>query len=156
VALAPNNVWAVGAIAEVLSGPTSTLIEHYDGSEWSVVPSPNAGQNQSNALRGITAVSPTDIWAFGDLVSSGGSESAGFGLQGIQKTLLLHSDGTSWTLAPSPSPEPGGLLIDTLFGGVTTGQNVWIVGGQAANPGSNLFTATLAIHSTTAAGAGSN
>jgi len=111
-----------------------------------VVPSPNAGQ-ESNLLLGITAVSPTDIWAFGQV-----SVNSDFG----KKTLLLHWDGTSWTLAPSPSPEPGGILLDTLYGGVTTGQNVWIVGQQAANPGSGLFQATLAIHSTTAAGAGSN
>jgi len=146
VALAPNNVWAVGTIAEVLNGPKSTLIEHYDGTEWSVVPSPGAGQ-ESNLRLGITAVSPTDIWAFGN--ASVNSDIS-------KKTLLLHWDGTSWTLAPSPSPEPGGILLDTLYGGVTTGQNVWIVGSQAANPSSNFFTATLAIHSTTAAGAGSN
>jgi hypothetical protein len=157
VALAPNNVWAVGSITDVMSGPASTLIEHYDGSEWSVVPSPSAGQNQSNDLFGITAVSPTDIWAFGHYaVSSDGTEGTGPSLQGVQKTLLLHWDGTSWTLVPSPSPEAGGILNDTLDAGVTTGQNVWIVGTQSGVPGSDAFTATLAIHSTTAAGAGSN
>ena len=65
VALAPDNVWAVGSSSDVSDGPTLTLIEHYDGSEWSVVPSPNVGPNsmfQSNRLFGITAVSPTDIW----------------------------------------------------------------------------------------------
>jgi hypothetical protein len=67
-ALAPNNVWAVGSFVKATKGPTLTLIEHYDGSEWSVVPSPNVGPHsmfQSNRLFGITAVSPTDIWAFG-------------------------------------------------------------------------------------------
>jgi hypothetical protein len=148
VALAPNNVWAVGTIAEVLNGPTSTLIEHYDGSEWSVVPSPNEGQNQSNVLRGITAVSPTDIWACGDYLAADGS--------GNQMTLLVHWDGTSWTLAPSPNPEMGSILVDTLFAGVTTGHNVWIVGSQLPGVVGNGFIDTLAIHSTTAAGAGSN
>jgi len=148
VALAPNNVWAVGTIAEVLNGPTSTLIEHYDGNAWSVVPSPSVGQNQSNVLRGITAVSPTDIWAFGDFLAADGS--------GNQMTLLLHWDGTSWTLAPSPNPEMGSILIDTLDAGVTTGRNVWIVGSQLPGSVGNGFIDTLAIHSTTEAGAGSN
>ena len=150
MALAPDNVWAVGSSGDVSDGPTLTLIEHYDGSEWSVVPSPNVGPNsmfQSNRLFGITALSPTDIWAFGQVSVNSDLD---------KKTLLLHWDGTSWTLAPSPSPDMGGPLLDTLFGGVTTGQNVWIVGAQSAVPGSDLFTATLAIHSTTAAGAGSN
>jgi hypothetical protein len=148
LARAPNNVWAVGTIAEVLNGPTSTLIEHYDGNAWSVVPSPSVGQNQSNVLRGITAVSPTDIWAFGDFLAADGS--------GNQMTLLLHWDGTSWTLAPSPNPEMGSILIDTLDAGVTTGRNVWIVGSQLPGSVGNGFIDTLAIHSTTEAGAGSN
>jgi len=148
LALAPNNVWAVGDIAEVLNGPMSTLIEHYDGSEWSVVPSPNVGQNQSNRLFGITAVSPTDIWAFGAYFAADGS--------GNQMTLLMHWDGTSWTLAPSPNPEMGSILNDVLFAGVTTGQNVWIVGSQIPGTIGGPFNGTLAIHSTTAAGAGSN
>jgi hypothetical protein len=150
-ALAPNDVWAVGSSGDVSLGPTRTLIEHYDGSEWSVVPSPNVGPNsmfQSNRLFGITAVSPTDIWAFGSYFAADGS--------GNQMTLLLHWDGTSWTVAPSPDPEMGSILEDVLFAGVTTGNNVWIVGSQ--NPGTmgGAFIDTLAIHSTTAAGAGSN
>jgi hypothetical protein len=151
VALAPDNVWAVGSSGDVSDGPTLTLIEHYDGSEWSVVPSPNVGPNsmfQSNRLFGITALSPTDIWAFGSYFQANGD--------GNQMTLLMHWDGTSWTLAPSPNPEMGSILNDVLFAGVTTGQNVWIVGSQ--NPGTlgGAITGTLAIHSTTAAGGGSN
>src|SRR5580658_1906925 len=38
----PQTTFGQSTIAEVLNGPTSTLIEHYDGSGWSVVPSPNA------------------------------------------------------------------------------------------------------------------
>lgn len=150
-ALAPNNVWAVGTSIAALHDPTLTLIEHYDGTGWSVVPSPNVGPasaNQSNRLFGITAVSATDIWAFGSYFAADGS--------GNQMTLLLHWDGTSWTVAPSPDPEMGSILEDVLFAGVTTGNNVWIVGSQ--NPGTvgGAFIDTLAIHSTTAAGAGSN
>jgi hypothetical protein len=151
VALAPNDVWAVGSSGDVSLGPTLTLIEHYDGSEWSVVPSPNVGPNsmfQSNRLFGITAVSPTDIWAFGSFFDADGSNN--------QMTLLMHWDGTSWTLAPSPDPEMGSILNDVLFAGVTTEKNVWIVGSQASAGVGDGFTNTLAIHSKTAASAGSN
>ena len=44
-ALAPNNVWAVG---ETNVGPIQTLIEHWDGTSWSVVPSPNSNGGSSN------------------------------------------------------------------------------------------------------------
>ncbi|MGC9950879.1 MAG: hypothetical protein ABSF64_31320 [Bryobacteraceae bacterium] len=148
VALAPNNVWAVGTIAEVLNGPTSTLIEHYDGSGWSVVPSPNAGQNQSNDLLGITAVSPTDIWAFGSYFANS---------DGSQKTLLLHWDGTTWSTAPSPNPTKGDLLSDLLFAGVEASPgNVWIVGSEAEFVQGDPFTGTLALQSTAAPGNGPN
>jgi hypothetical protein len=131
-----------------LNGPTSTLIEHYDGSGWSVVPSPNAGQNQSNDLLGITAVSPTDIWAFGSYFANS---------DGSQKTLLLHWDGTTWSTAPSPNPTKGDLLSDLLFAGVEASPgNVWIVGSEAEFVQGDPFTGTLALQSTAAPGNGPN
>ena len=119
-------------------------IEHYDGTEWSVVPSPNVGPNsqyQSNKLYGITAaVSPTDIWAFGSYFAASGNE--------IQMTLLLHWDGTSWSLNPSPSPEPGDFLADILFSGVVTAPgSVWIVGSLAPATTDQPVTATFVLHS---------
>ena len=44
-ALAPNNVWAVVFYAKDVNTdrPTKTLIEHWDGSSWQVVSSPNIG-----------------------------------------------------------------------------------------------------------------
>jgi hypothetical protein len=135
LALAPNNVWAVGFSASGTKPPpgqfqipTKTLIEHYDGTQWHVVPSPNVGpksQYQSNRLLGITAVSPTDIWAFGSYFAASGSN--------VQSTLLLHWDGTSWTLAPCPNPSTGSVQTNILWGGVVPGPgNVWIVGAAEA------------------------
>jgi hypothetical protein len=141
-ALAPNNVWAVGDTTMALHDPTLTLIEHYDGTSWTVVPSPNVGpanSSQSNRLFGITAVSATDIWAFGSYFAANGS--------GHQMTLLLHWDGTAWTIAPSPNPTKNGFLSDVLFAGVVVSPaDVWIVGSEDEAP----HTGSLAIHSTTA------
>jgi len=151
-ALAPNNVWAVGSFVKVTNGPTLTLIEHYDGSEWSVVPSPNVGPNsmfQSNRLFGITAVSSTDIWAFGSYFAASGD--------GSQKTLLLHWDGTAWSIARSPNPTKGDFLSDVLFAGVEASPgNVWIVGDETEFVQGAPSTGSLALHSTTASGSGSN
>jgi hypothetical protein len=145
-ALAPNNVWVAGS-TQVQHGSTQTLIEHYDGSTWSVVPSPNVGP-KSNRLLGITAVSPTDIWAFGSYFANS---------DGSQKTLLLHWDGTAWSMAPSPNPTKGDLLSDVLFAGVEASPgDVWIVGSEAEFVEGDPFTGTLALHSTTASGDGSN
>jgi len=151
VALAPDNVWAVGystATQKPPPGqydvPTKTLIEHYDGTSWSVVPSPNVGPNsqyQSNRLLGVTAVSPTDIWAFGSYFAASGSEN--------QMTLLLHWDGTVWSLAASPSPEPGDFLDDILYSGVVTAPgSVWIVGSLDPAAQGKPVTDTFVLHTT--------
>src|SRR5207247_2313765 len=42
-ATSSNDVWAVGASQDVASVPGRTLIEHWDGSAWSIVPSPSPG-----------------------------------------------------------------------------------------------------------------
>ena len=144
VALAPNDVWAVGTSIAVEHDPTVTLIEHYDGSQWSVVSSPNVGPNsanQSNRLFGITAVSPTDIWAFGSYFAANGS--------GHQMTLLEHWNGSAWSIATSPNPTKGGFLDDVLFGGVVTAPgSVWIVGSEdTADPNQPIFS-TLVLHTT--------
>jgi hypothetical protein len=140
LALAPNDVWAVGFStpkAPPQQSATLTLIEHFDGTSWTVVPSPNVGPhsvNQSNRLLGLTANSPTDIWAFGSFFAADGS--------GHQMTLLLHWDGTSWKIAPSPNPTKGTFVSDLLFAGVVPSEgNVWIFGDFS-------IVDTLAIHTT--------
>ncbi len=144
LALAPNNVWAVGFSTPQpppTEDATLTLIEHYDGTSWTVVPSPNVGPNsifQSNRLFGLTATSATDVWAFGSYFASDGS--------GHQRTLLLHWDGISWAIVPSPNPTKGGYLSDLLFAGVVPSPgNIWILGTEDEAPHSG----TLAIHAGT-------
>lgn len=145
-ALAPNDVWAVGTSIAVEHDPTLTLIEHYDGTSWSVLPSPNVGpasSNQSNRLFGVSALASNDVWAFGSYFDANGS--------GFQFTLVQHWDGAAWTIVPSPSPNPSGFISDVLFGGVSTGpRNFWIVGSQDTAAPNKPITGTLALHTTTA------
>jgi hypothetical protein len=142
LALAPNDVWAVGfstPVAPPKQADAVTLIEHFDGTSWAVVPSPNVGPssaNQSNRLLGLTANSANDIWAFGSYFAADGS--------GYQMTLLLHWDGTNWTVASSPSPTRGGFPCDLLWAGVVPSSgDLWILG--------SMHDGTLAIHMTKAA-----
>jgi hypothetical protein len=126
-AIAPNDVWAVGFFVAAVNQdrPQKTLIEHWDGTSWKVVPSPNVGGNNSttvsNELRGVTAVSANDVWAFGDTDA--------FGPEKITN-LVLHWDGTSWKIVPVPSPNPRHTLIDDVIAGGTTipQGNLWLVG----------------------------
>jgi hypothetical protein len=151
VALAPDDVWAMGYSTasqkpppNQYDVPTKTLIEHYDGTSWSVVPSPNVGpdsQYQSNRLLGVTAVSPNDTWAFGSYFAASGSEN--------QMTLLLHWDGTSWSLAASPQSQARRLLgRHPLCRGGDYAGHLWIVGSEAPATEGKPITATLVLHTT--------
>ena len=84
------NVWVVGG-----TGTGTTLIEHWTGgSTWTVVPSPSPGAGR-NGLTSVSGISPTDIWAVGSASNADGT---------MEKSLIVHLDGTSWTQVPSPSP----------------------------------------------------
>jgi hypothetical protein len=138
VAVAPNNVWAAGYYTQQVNStrPTKTLIEHWDGTSWKIVPSPNIGPHsvyQSNELWGITAVSSNDVWAFGAFFAGDGS--------GQQSSLVLHWNGTAWSIVPSPNPTNSSFRSDILFGGtvIPTG-DLWLVG--------NEFGSTLALNAT--------
>jgi len=143
VAFAPNDVWAAGTSMPgptppppLLDTPTITLIEHFDGTSWKVVPSPSVGphsQFQSNQLWGITAVSANDIFAFGSYFAADGS--------GQLSTLVLHWNGTSWKIVPSPNPVNTNFRANILFGGTVIPQgDLWLVG--------NEFGRTLALNAT--------
>jgi hypothetical protein len=85
IASRPANVWAVGNV--VVGNAARTLIEHWNGIEWSVVPSPNAGEPTHNFLFGVAATSSTDAWAVGYQPYT----------VPPHRTIILHWDGTRWT-----------------------------------------------------------
>ncbi|HEY4388599.1 MAG TPA: hypothetical protein VGN34_29465 [Ktedonobacteraceae bacterium] len=66
-ALSANNIWVVGGFRNT-NGPSQTLIEHWNGSNWSVVPNPNP-KSTDNSLNGIEALSPHNIWAVGSFLN---------------------------------------------------------------------------------------
>jgi hypothetical protein len=83
-AVSPCNVWAVGGAGD----PVSPLIEHWDGSSWTVVPPPDP--DGSGYLTAVAAASARDIWAVGNAAG------------GTPGPLFLHYDGSAWTQVPRP------------------------------------------------------
>jgi hypothetical protein len=84
-----GSAWAVGYY---VSGKFSqqTLIEHFDGNVWSVVPSPSPGALQ-NILFGVSAISDSDVWAVGADQDS----------NGVWHTLTEHWNGLTWAVVPA-------------------------------------------------------
>ncbi len=57
----PCDAWAVGF--QTGSGIDATLTEHWNGTTWTVVPSPAPGT--LSLLRSVRGTSPSDVWAVG-------------------------------------------------------------------------------------------
>ncbi len=101
-AVSANDVWAVGWSVTTGAPPSPaivqhTLIEHYNGFSWSIVPSPDMS-TAANMLVGVAALSANDVWAVGSW------SSAAFNSQQAGYTFVEHFNGSNWSLMPSPSP----------------------------------------------------
>jgi hypothetical protein len=116
-ALSANDIWAVGQYQNAHGRP-KTLIEHWDGISWSIVPSPSPG-SFDNDLRGLAAISAHDIWAVGYFQNFGGP----------RQTLIEQWNGTSWSVVPSPNP---GTSLNYLRGvAAISAHDVWVTGYDA-------------------------
>jgi hypothetical protein len=64
-AISANDIWAVGSMGGVNGVATAqTLTEHWDGTSWSIIPSPSPAANQ-NELFAVTALSDGTVVAVG-------------------------------------------------------------------------------------------
>ena len=81
-----------GVFTTTAAAQTQTLVEHWNGTAWTVVPSPNPGTN-ANFLNGVAAVSANDVWAVGYYYNGS-----------TDQTLVEHWNGTAWSVVPSPNP----------------------------------------------------
>jgi hypothetical protein len=98
--------------------PYQTSTFHYDGTSWSVVPSPNVNQN-NNYLFDVVGLAPNDAWAVGFY-------DTGTAL----KTMIQHWDGAGWTIVNSPN---GGTASSELVGiDAVSATDIWAVGDFTA------------------------
>jgi hypothetical protein len=124
-AISPSNVWAVGEsgdnVADYFSSggagtPAELLIEHYNGTAWSIVS--DSGPGAASALTSVTATSAGDVWAVGHQTPAGG---------GGDQTLIENWNGTAWTAVTSPDEGTTATLssVSTSLGAAI----VWAAGG---------------------------
>lgn len=104
-AISPTDAWAVGGYRSP-SG-SAVLIEHWDGSQWSLVAPPAVG---NSTLYGVDALASDDVWAVG-------------GAHG--DSLVEHWDGTGWSVAPSPRLQAADYLASVS---VDAPDDAWAVG----------------------------
>ena len=126
-ALSSSDAWAVGSYFDGTA--PQTLAEHWDGTAWCPVASPDPGGSaNSGVLLGVTALSPSNVWAVGYYNNPGPAQ-----------TLVEHWDGTGWKHVPSPTPCP-----DIGLNGVAaaSSSSAWAAGGC----NKNSMTRTVILH----------
>jgi len=134
-ATSATDVWAAGSYAGgTATAPVNqTLLEHFNGTAWSIVASPDTGPGAGNILTSISADSTTDVWAVGDAV-------AGTAASPVLQTLVEHYDGTAWSIVASPN---AGTSVSNSLGGAVaiSPTDLWTVG--SSSPGTPPLSQTL-------------
>jgi hypothetical protein len=125
-----KGAWAVGTMG-CPADQSRTLTEHWNGSGWSIVSSPNGSVtgNRFSSLQAVTAISSKNVWAVGG--------QAGIrNLMPATVPLTEHWNGTSWSIVPIPQAALGVLELVSA----TSASDIWAVGAGLQSGG------TVAVH----------
>jgi hypothetical protein len=109
--LSPADMWAGGQENlprnPAIGANGNDLLEHRDGSQWSVVPGSGV---PGSYVGGFAGAASNDVWAFGAVESVG--------------SLIEHWNGSSWHMVPNAAP-PNGIMT----GGVAlSADDAWAAG----------------------------
>ena len=113
-----NDVWAVGEVHQ--GAGERSLVEHWDGSSWSVVDGPDIG-----GLADVSVLAPDDVWA-------------------VSYSTVIHWDGTTWD---STDLSKGNARSLTSIS-ATAANDVWVAGerpGFKVAPNTNGWS-TMVMH----------
>lgn len=142
-----SNCWAVGEYGSFgVSGETIlNQALHWNGTAWSVVPTPNPfgnGNNDANALESVRCLSSTNCWAVGTY---------GFvGSPTILQNEVLGWDGVNWNTFFTPNPAGSSATdVNTLSAvACNSASDCWAVGdyGTESSSSITLLNETLRWH----------
>ena len=116
-AVSASDAWAVGVWHDGI-GAEQTLIEHWNGSQWRIVGSPDpAGGLADNELNAVAVTSGSSAWAVGEFWNGANWQ-----------PQIQQWNGTSWRLVKTP--DPGGHAARDILNGVTatSPSSAWAVG----------------------------
>jgi hypothetical protein len=120
-ALSSTDIWAVGYQAVGTSGLLQTLIMHYDGVNWTPVPSPNVG-DRNNMLNAVIGEFSSTIWAAGNYIDD----------TGTSQPLIESWNGSGWCVATIPSPVNVGSAFTAID--MDLPNDIWAVGVGNTSP----------------------
>ena len=133
-----SDCWAVGyagpnqlqynflpGIAPSVVG-SAALIEHWDGTDWSIAPTPAAAAPMGQDLTSVTCSGSSDCWAVGSTMDASGNPSS---------SLVENWNGSTWTVTPSLDPlTPANILTAVTC---LDASDCWAAGATDAASGQN-------------------
>jgi len=133
----PNDAWAVGNTNSISAASHDTLAARWDGTAWTIVPTPAAASGGRLAsLYGVADLGPANAWAVGQ-----GKDA---------RPLAEHWDGTAWSIVPVPVPAvPSGTsFANAVLSKISavSATDIWAVGTTTAIQGTSNVRFTLAMH----------
>ena len=122
-----DDCWAAGATTGDTGSQSGPLMQQWDGSTWSVVPTP-AAPTGNGILSSVTCLSADQCWA------SGSSGNIGGGGNTVANPLIDEWNGSIWSIQPSPSVTALAFLTAITC---ARGDACWSVGSAVVNVGTN-------------------
>src|SRR6266567_5051359 len=125
-ATASGDVWAVGHFAAVGRLPSAPLIEHWNGSSWSLQPTHSLTRLKTalpQALTSAVALAHDDVWVLGHSLQPSGAID-----------VYVHWNGTSWKLLPGPDIGPrlgGSGSVDPTGLAAVSADDAYVIGQNA-------------------------
>ena len=114
-AVSANDIWAVGDTSNVGVAYDQTLAEHWDGTNWTIIPTSNPGPYH-NDLTAVDAISTNDVWVVGVYTTAADNSTVA--------AYAQHWNGTSWS-GYVFQPTNFTLLFDVT---ASSTNDVWAVG----------------------------
>ena len=135
-AASANDVWAVGSQNRTSFKHTDPIAAHYDGTGWTIVPTPATTGGSRSILFGVADLGGTNAWAVG--------RSAG------NLALIEHWTGTAWTIVPAPVPSvpAGETFVGTTLNAISarSATDIWATGYTQSGKGTAGNSYTLTMH----------
>jgi hypothetical protein len=121
---------AVGARTDSFGNPTATLAEQWNGTNWTIQPTPNPAGAPGTALFGVSCTASTFCMAVGTSFDSSGFPTG---------LVAERWDGTRWQIRPVPTPTGA---AGSFFAGVscTSPSFCTAVGAQTDSAGNPIGT----------------
>jgi hypothetical protein len=173
-AVSPTEVWSVGYAEDFASLKSTTLVERWNGSRWTIIPSPNpGGSNLPNTLSSVAAAASNDVWAVGGvgyperslILRYNGTRwrpvrnGCGVPLNGVDivsstdiwavgSSTTCHFDGKTWAVIPSPQPRGQYSEIAYILTDVAGvgPDDVWVSGYRVIEQGEYLSYQSITEH----------